>query len=65
MPVVCPECAKELLTAFSIGEMAQALDSGASIGLYSQCHDKTWQATAAEREQLREYLEATNVSRLA
>jgi hypothetical protein len=62
MPVVCPECAKELLTAFPTDEIAQALATGVSICLYAQCNDRKWQASALEREQLREYLEASNLS---
>jgi hypothetical protein len=65
IPVVCPECAKERLTAFSTGDIAQALATGVSICLHAQCHDKNWHASAIEREQLRQYLEASNLSRSA
>jgi hypothetical protein len=62
MPVVCPECAKEILMAFSTHEIAQALATGGAICLHAQCHAKKWQASAIEREQLQEYLEASTLS---
>jgi hypothetical protein len=63
IPVVCPECAKESLTELSTASIAEALTTGDVIRLYAQCHDKVWQASCLEREQLREYLEAANLSR--
>jgi hypothetical protein len=63
VPVVCPECAKELLTDLPAASIAQALATGAPIRLYSQCHDNVWQASCLEREQLQAYLEAANLSR--
>ena len=65
IPVVCPECAKELLAEFPTASIAEALATGGSIRLYAQCHNKAWQASCLEREQLREYLEAANLARSA
>jgi hypothetical protein len=63
IPIVCPDCARELLTSLPAASVAEALASGDSIRLFSQCHDQVWQASSLEREQLREYLEAVNLSR--
>jgi hypothetical protein len=57
-PVVCPICAKEQLATFSIAILTRGLLSGKSIRLYAACHDKYWDATRIEKEQLREYLSA-------
>jgi hypothetical protein len=57
VPVVCPECGREWLTEFPATPLAAALDSGTSIALYARCHDRAWQASNTEREQLRAYLE--------
>ena len=57
-PVVCPICAKEQLATFSIATLTRGLLSGKSIRLYAACHDKYWDATRIEKEQLREYLGA-------
>ena len=45
--------------------IAEALATDASIRLYAPCHDKVWQASCLEREQLAEYLEVANLSRSA
>ena len=58
------EAEKELLTEFPTASIAEALVTGGSIRLYARCHNKVWQASCLEREQLREYLEA-NVRRRA
>jgi hypothetical protein len=63
IPVVCPECAKELLTELPTASIAEALATGRSIRLYASCHGKAWQANCLEREQLRDYLEAATLSR--
>ena len=60
VPVVCPECARESLTELPIATLAEALDTGVSIRLYARCHDRVWQATETEREQLRAYLGVMN-----
>jgi hypothetical protein len=63
IPVVCPECGKELLTELPAASIAEALASGSSIHLYAQCHDKAWNADGREREQVRDYWEAAQMSR--
>jgi hypothetical protein len=62
VPVVCPECEREWLTEFSMAALAEALDTGVSIRLYARCHDRVWQATETEREQLSAYLAVANSS---
>ncbi len=63
-PVVCPECADELLTEFRADSIAQALVTGETIRLFSSCHSKAWTASSIEREQLRAYLDAAILSGL-
>jgi len=63
LPVVCPECGKESLAEFPSASIAEALATGGSIRLYAECHDKAWQATLLEREQMLEYLQAANLWR--
>jgi hypothetical protein len=60
IPVACPECAKEVLAEFSMAGIAESLSTGLSIRLFAPCHDKVWLASDVEREQFRQYLEATN-----
>jgi hypothetical protein len=57
-PVVCPICATEQLATFSVATLTKGLLTGTSIRLYAACHDKYWDATRIEKEQLREYLDA-------
>jgi hypothetical protein len=65
MPVMCPECAREWLMEVPIASIAEALASNGYIRLYAPCHDKVWEASCLEREQLGEYLEVANLSRSA
>jgi hypothetical protein len=65
IPVVCPECGKELLTEFPAAAAAEALIRGDTIRLHASCHGRVWQASNLEREQLREYLEAVGCSLVA
>jgi len=60
VPIVCPSCEKEWLTELPVADIAQALASGAAIRLFARCHNTAWTASALEREQLREYFEATS-----
>jgi hypothetical protein len=64
VPIVCPKCTQEWLTEFSATEIAEALASGATIRFFARCHETAWIASTVEREQLREYFEATSLSRL-
>jgi hypothetical protein len=61
-PVTCPKCGKERLTRFPMNVVADALLRGSDICLVSTCHDVIWDATAAELEQIREYLDASSVT---
>jgi hypothetical protein len=63
IPVVCPECAKEVSTDIPTASIADALATGGPIRLYSPCHERVWQASCLEREQLQAYLEAAILSR--
>ena len=57
-PVVCPECRQEVLTTLNVAFAAEALMRGKNIRLHSNCHDKWWDASTVEVEQLREYTRA-------
>jgi hypothetical protein len=54
-PIVCPRCSEESLSALPLSVIAEALTNGSRLGLRARCCDVTWDATEAEREQLREY----------
>jgi hypothetical protein len=58
-PVLCPTCAVERLTEIPVAVVAAALVKGRNIRLHATCHDKWWDATAVELQQMREYLDAT------
>ena len=57
VPVQCPVCAQEALTAFRISVVADALRTG-EIRLYAACHVVGWEASGKEIFLLHEYLEA-------
>jgi hypothetical protein len=57
-PVVCPECRREVLTTLTVAFATEALRRGKNIRLHSKCHDKWWDASSVEVEQLREYVGA-------
>jgi hypothetical protein len=57
-PVICPVCARALLTELPVAQIAEALIMGSSIRLHANCHDVYWDATELEIEQIREYLGA-------
>jgi hypothetical protein len=62
VPITCPECAQESLSEFPIAAIADALVTGDTIRLFASCHDKVWNASFIEREQLREYLDASQIA---
>jgi hypothetical protein len=62
-PVLCPTCASETLTAVPAKVVIAALINGGTVRLHATCHDKWWDATAVELQQIREYLAATSVAR--
>jgi len=47
-----------MLTGFRISVIAAALDTG-DIRLYASCHLASWEASDAELEKIREFLEST------
>jgi hypothetical protein len=61
VPVVCPECGKELLSEYAAASLIESLTNGDSIRLYASCHRRVWPASVIEREQLRQYLEAAKL----
>jgi hypothetical protein len=61
-PLVCPECGMELLTELSAAAVVQALVTGDSMRFYARCHHRVWQASVIERDQLRRYLRAANLT---
>jgi hypothetical protein len=60
-PVTCPDCALESLAEMPIALIANALLTGKSLRLHSNCHDHYWTATFAEREQIRSALSEIRV----
>lgn len=58
LPVKCPICSRELLAGFRISVVADALKSG-DIRLYASCHLASWDASEAELDQIREFLDTT------
>ena len=54
--VTCPDCALESVSEMPIAVIASGLLSGQSLRLHSNCHDRYWTATFAERQQLRKSL---------
>jgi hypothetical protein len=51
-PATCPECGKQWVMNFKSSYIAECLNAGEPIKMYAQCHDKTWDASAAELQQL-------------
>jgi hypothetical protein len=56
--VICPVCQREVLTSLPFIYAAEALIRGKNIRLHASCHDKWWDASSAEVEQVREYVGA-------
>ena len=61
VPVTCPECALESVSEIPIALIANALLTGKSLRLHSNCHDHYWTATLVEREILRTSLATLKV----
>jgi hypothetical protein len=57
-PVKCPDCGNEKPTEFPVIVVVDALRSGTDICLVATCHDRIWDATDVELEQIRECLGA-------
>lgn len=58
LPIRCPICRQELLTAFRISVIADGLANG-DIRLYVDCHVASWDASQSELERIRQFLDAT------
>lgn len=58
LPVKCPICSQESLTGFRVAVVADALATG-DIRLYSGCHVASWDASEADLEEIREFLDMT------
>jgi len=56
-PVTCPICLQESLAGFRMSVVVDALQAE-QIRLYANCHATGWEASNAELEQIREYLDA-------
>jgi hypothetical protein len=61
-PVTCPDCAVESVSKMSIAVIAIGLLTGKNLRLHSNCHDRYWNATFIERENLRRSLALLNIS---
>jgi hypothetical protein len=57
-PVKCPICLQEALTGFRFSIVAAALATG-NLRLYANCHVASWNASEAELEKIREFLDVT------
>jgi hypothetical protein len=63
-PTVCPRCSKESLSALPLSVIKAALTNGGKLRLRAGCcYGVTWDATAVEREQLREYWLSTTMDK--
>jgi hypothetical protein len=60
--VKCPECGSEVPAALPVGELADELVNRRPIRLYAVCHEKSWYASDAEVQQLREQLSALSTA---
>jgi hypothetical protein len=61
-PTVCPRCSKESLSAIPLSVIKAALTNGSKLRLHSGCClEVAWDATEAEREQIREYWLSTTL----
>lgn len=52
-PATCPECGQQVVMNFKPAYIEQCLSAGEQIKMYASCHDKTWDASASEVQQLR------------
>jgi hypothetical protein len=57
VPATCPECGEPVVMNFTAGYLRKCLDSGAPIELRASCHNKKWDASATEVQQIRRLLE--------
>jgi hypothetical protein len=55
-PVTCPRCGNELLAEMPVAVVATGLIRATRIRLFADCHGTSWDASALEIEQIREYL---------
>lgn len=62
LPVRCPVCGSELVTQLRATTLSAALVHGRPIRLHAACHNEWWNASAHEKDQVREYLGAYALS---
>ena len=55
-PVKCPKCGGESLAQLHVATIAEAFLLENPIRLHAYCHDRWWDASQEERQQIREYL---------
>lgn len=60
-PVSCPICRKELIAEYRPTDIVGALINNRPIRLYAACHDKSWNASYVEVQQIRAHLGAARV----
>ena len=56
IPVTCPICRIEHLSAFRVESVLDGLDNAAPIRLTASCHDTAWYATPAEVDRIRQHV---------
>lgn len=54
LPVTCPICQSEVVTAFNAAEMVEALLNSKPPRLYASCHDTSWFASESEVQRIRQ-----------
>ena len=56
-PATCPECGKTVVMNYHPDYLTGALKDGKPIEMWASCHDKRWDASAQEVQQIRKVLE--------
>jgi hypothetical protein len=56
LPVTCPICGTESVTAFPALVVLTALTRWNNMALYASCHEGSWNASPAEIERIRAFL---------
>jgi hypothetical protein len=51
-PVYCPTCQKEWTYGLPQDQILKSLNTGTAIPVYAACHNKTWNLSDSEREDL-------------
>ena len=56
LPVTCPICGLESMTAFPVQVVAIALSRWNNMALYASCHEGSWSASPSEIAKIRDFL---------